>query len=168
MKPRRLSIARLASPASPIEGAAPGTGPARKTVSAGPSSARQYISNAGKVVYGTDELFYVAGLSVVHRRAASAWLWHRPVISAVGCALVLATRPLGATATLAVGGVTLLAVAIYEGRLRGQAAAPPKVTSPRFGAQTARRALPTTTSASPTAVGRWFGQRRGRSIRQSQ
>ena len=67
---------------------------------------------AGELAVGL--VLYVAGLSVVHRRAASAWLVHRLVISVVGGALVLGTRDAGATVSLGVAASALLVLALYE------------------------------------------------------
>jgi low temperature requirement protein LtrA len=67
---------------------------------------------AGKFAAGL--ILYIGGLSVAHRRAASAWLWHRLVVAAAGCAAVMVTRPMGAVATLWVGAGTVLVLALWE------------------------------------------------------
>ena len=76
-----------------------------------PSDTLPWFS-AGELAAGL--VLYVAGLSVVHRRAASGWLVHRMVISVVGGMVVLGTRGVGATVSLGVAAMTLLVLAVYE------------------------------------------------------
>lgn len=100
-------------------------------------------------------LLYIGGLSVVHRRASSVWLWHRVLISIAGAGLVLAIRSAGSTASMAVAVATLLAVAAYEEvafDARACAARPQTRTAPPHDQAAWACISQTRTSASSTAV----------------